>query len=431
MPLIDVLILCALEEEFATARAVLDRRAQSSGDTRFAGRPAYLYRVPCRALDDLPASEYTVAVCSDYQMGGEKMAQFASDAFAAAKPHAAILTGIAATARPGVAALGDVAVSSHVFSYTNVAVIGKKLLFRKGGYQVSAALRRAAGEFRGHTTYPQWRARCAGEIVELVAAANISQKPPIKLPRRSKPSLIVAEGAGGPFLIRSKAFRGSLTGAGGKEPKVDPNVTWVEMEAHGFMEAAHVHEIRAIVMKGISDEGDEKKAKTEKSTNGFWRFYSAANAASAIVDILERRPFSPVGTNLLEFDTATISALYVQDARIFSREVGLINLGLPRLLSFAGPSSGVALEIAVRDAEGNNLSPIATHFNHRIPIEGRAALLQPTKGGLPWKLSIPDTAGPSTLGAALVLPEATSSVQFRAQGRFGVSLSSTWKAEAS
>jgi nucleoside phosphorylase len=194
MPKIDLMILTALDEELNAVLEVLRNASNWYGETRRFGPTTYLYRLPATTHDQRRI-EYTVVVASDYQMGGERMAQFAAKMFRDWSPRAAILTGIAAAADTDDAKVGDVVVASQVFSYSNIAVIGDRLVFRKGGFQTSSKLRRAANDIRAPLTrYRNWQRACIGAINAIVRNFNAVRRKNQKIIRPQKidkPQIIV------------------------------------------------------------------------------------------------------------------------------------------------------------------------------------------------------------------------------------------------
>jgi nucleoside phosphorylase len=76
---------------------------------------------------------------------------------------------------------------------------------------------------------------------------------------------VVSSCAAGPVLLRSETFRNALL------EKVDAKVAWSEMEAFGFMEAAHEHDVSAIVITGISDLTAKRRMRPRRRRARRWR----------------------------------------------------------------------------------------------------------------------------------------------------------------
>ncbi|HLK99141.1 MAG TPA: hypothetical protein VK539_01085 [Myxococcaceae bacterium] len=284
---IDLLLLTALTEEAQVTVAVLDAVATQVDVT---GR-VRLYDYPLSA-----GRVARVAVVSAHQMGAVAMGVFAAPLLSSLRPRTACLIGIAAAVDTAAVHLGDVPFASQVFSYDDIAVEDGVLTFRTQGYQVDPMMRAAVGELRlSAATYRPWQDECERVIETVVGVLNQLRQVPIKPPKLERPSHLVVEiVAGGPFLLRDQDFREALHDL----PKhrsvsvaapVHPKLVSAEMESHGFMRAAHEHNVGAIVLKGISDVGDKDKARVEKETGGFFRAYACSNAVLAALHILRRR----------------------------------------------------------------------------------------------------------------------------------------------
>lgn len=282
-PLVDVLFLTALTEEQQVVEQVLRLRASYRGP---AGEPPE--RVNVYAYPPGAATPFHIATASIHQMGAVPMAAKAPRIFNAVRPEVAVLLGISATTAPGTIDLGDVPVASQVIEYDDIAAASGEFSFRPEGYQVDPRLRDAAGALRADLSkYSAWQDDCLAVITELVAQLNGARSTQIKSPSDiRRPHLLVGIGAGGPFLIRDPDFRS-------KVQSLHPKLTWVEMESHGFMRAAHEHHIEAIVVKGISDAGDADKEALEKATGGFYRAFACSNSTLAVLHLLDQAPWRP------------------------------------------------------------------------------------------------------------------------------------------
>lgn len=299
---IDLLLVTALTEEAQVVEAVLTQVATWVNEEG-----------PCRLYDYQAGMERTcrIATASAHQMGAVGMGVFTTPLLEKLRPRSAVLVGIAAAVDTTQVELGDVPFASQVLSFDDISVANDgALTFRTQGFQVDPAMRIAVGGLRlSPATYGPWQKECLRVIEKVVAALNLLRRPQIKPPVLSEPPHIVVEAvAGGPFLLRDKDFRDTLT-KGSSLPKssgirvtapVHPKLVSAEMESHGFMRAAHEHGVHghgvpATVLKGISDVGDADKAKLEEKTGGFYRAYACSNAVLAILHILKLR--ADLGTN--------------------------------------------------------------------------------------------------------------------------------------
>jgi len=300
---VDLLLLTALTEEEQVVEAALELAA-----TRVK-RKDYL------ALYDYTYEDqvFRVATQSACHQGAVAMGIFASSVFAELRPRLAALVGIAAAVDLTEVGLGDVPCTTLVLSYDDIKVRSGKLIIRSGGYPTDNHLVRAIEKLRtSPITYRPWRKACRTQIKALVAALNEDrpkQHPNKQIKTRAisrDPDIVAAITAGGPFLIHDADFRDDLRKPRDKVPKhtgftvdqpLHPKLVSAEMESHGFMQAAAFHRVPAIVLKGISDLGDERKAATEKRSGGFFRAYACSNAVLAALHMLQclpREHHSPV-----------------------------------------------------------------------------------------------------------------------------------------
>ncbi|TIH11695.1 hypothetical protein D0S45_19705 [Marinifilum sp. JC120] len=282
----EVLIVTALTEEHQVVTAVLNEKATFIGQD--------INQVGLYDFNLNGESSCRIGICCAHQMGATKMGAFVAPLFMELMPKTTVLIGIAAAVNQSDTKLGDVPYSSHVLSYDDIAVENGIMTFRSEGYQTSPEMRKAVGLFRSSViTYAPWRSECVNVIHKVIVSLNKLRKPQIISPQAlEEPHLVVEVTAGGPFLIRDAVFRDTLKkiptdGTIKTENSVHPKLVSVEMESHGFMNAAHEHGIPAYVMKGISDDGDEKKSALEKETGGFYRAYASSNAVLAVLHILQ------------------------------------------------------------------------------------------------------------------------------------------------
>jgi nucleoside phosphorylase len=419
MPFVDVVILTALGEELRTFRDVIAMRAHACGTSQRDGIVADLYLLPS---DD---GELTICVASDFSMGGEKMAAFAARVFSNWKPSAAVLTGIAGLVDVKNYGLGDVAVADQVFSYANVAVTDGELLFRKSGYQVSAALRRAAGRLLADTAaYAAWQDAARTNIAPLVDSANVTRpkKQQIVAPLLEDPPVLFVEtGAGGPFLVRDKEFRDDVVGK-----QIDAKVAWLEMEAHGFMHAAHQEDVRAIVAKGISDLSDSHKSKLETKSKGFWRLYASANAASAVLEMLRRSALARLSTNVFTVDLTLSNEHALRDGT-FVKQPGFVNIGFPRLIVSLGPVFEASLQVRADDDSGQTVPPAkVTCTQTRVNRPPMRLEATPTANGL--RIPLADAETPSVIAYAASYPRRIEAIEFTLTSSFRKPATFRWTA---
>lgn len=285
---IDLLLVTALTEEAQVVSALLSlvaKKTHEQGDATF-----YDYLLGSGAI-------VRVATASAHAIGAVSMGVFAAPLLKELQPRSAALVGIAAAVDPGEVALGDVPFASEVVSYDDIAVSSGTLTFRTNGYPTDPRMRRGVGELRTSlNAYRAWQEECRETIREVIQQINGLRRRQIRSPMSVPPPHLVVEiVAGGPFLLRDQDFRESLRRPNQEQSlrglkvtsPVHPKLVSTEMESHGFMRAAHDHRVPATVIKGISDAGDEKKAKLEKETGGFYRAFACCNAVLSALHILQ------------------------------------------------------------------------------------------------------------------------------------------------
>jgi len=286
---IDLLIATALTEEAQVVSAVMSRVAKEHHKRGH----AIVYEYP---LGDGTAAR--VATASAHQMGAVNMGVFIAPLLNDLRSRSTTLVGIAAAIDAGEVALGDVPFASQVLSYDDIAVETGTLTFRTEGYQVDPRMRHAVGALRTSlAAYAPWQEECLALIDSVIEDVSRLRRRAVKRPEpMERPHLIVGATAGGPFLLRDRGFSDSLrehpkerelAGARiGVAAPVHSKLVSAEMESHGFMRAAHEHGVPATVIKGISDVGDQEKARLEKETGGFYRAFACSNAVLAALHIL-------------------------------------------------------------------------------------------------------------------------------------------------
>lgn len=282
----DLLLLTALTEEAQVAASVLGEVAVLRETVK--GVRTYDYKTK--------KGVYRVAAASAHQMGATPMGVFLTRILGHCRPRCAALVGIAAAVDPSAVSVGDVPFASQVYSYDDIAVQDGILSFRNSGFQVDPAMRTGAGELRlGPENYVPWQVDCRNIISKVVGVLDQLRRKQIVAPKDlGSPHLVVDVSGSGPFLLRDNDFRDSLRKRqdipGHHKIKVDspvhPKLVSAEMEAHGFMRAAHELGMPAAILKGISDDGDQAKAELEKQTGGFFRAYACSNAVLAALHIL-------------------------------------------------------------------------------------------------------------------------------------------------
>jgi nucleoside phosphorylase len=85
--------------------------------------------------------------------------------------------------------------------------------------------------------------------------------------------------ASGPFVVASREYADWLL-------KRDRKYIAVEMEAHGVMLAAHRSKTDSLVIRGISDLADERKAAMDSTGSGAFRRIAMRNAVRVFAALM-------------------------------------------------------------------------------------------------------------------------------------------------
>lgn len=274
----DVGIVIALKEEF---RLVFDRFEARHTHVEDGGRSYYVFDVVTLAGD----RPYRCVATLVGEMGTNRTGVIAQKMLERWDPAVVVVLGIAGGIHSDVR-LGDVIVASEVSNYVEgaKAVDGASgVSFQRGsdsfktGYAVLERVRNF--EFANRASFLKWEATCAArcsslgtEVEPLRKAGHLGFKPSQK------------EGhlASGPLVVTSHNF-----------------VTWVrdgdraclgiEMEAGGLMIAAHMNPTQrdALVVRGVSDFADDRKAALDQIGDGRLRRYAMENATDFLWSLME------------------------------------------------------------------------------------------------------------------------------------------------
>jgi len=289
---LDFLFVTALTEEHQVLKAVLRRVCDSMG-----GSDSNILRYRYR---ERASGACSIAATCAYSMGAVSLGVHIAPILDVLKPKRAVLFGIAAAVDRTALALGDVPYASQVISLDNIAVQRDGFMqFRTEGFPTDPTIERGIGEIQTSARpYGAWQTACVQVIEAVVSEVNKCRRRKIKCPDNiDRPHILVGNTAGGPFLIRDADFQDALTKSYSQlrnakyrfVAPAHPKLLSAEMEAHGFMRAAHQACIPASVIKGISDLGDARKAVVEKRTGGFYRAYACSNAVLALLHCLPGR----------------------------------------------------------------------------------------------------------------------------------------------
>ncbi|WP_309896005.1 hypothetical protein [Archangium sp.] len=277
---VDVAVLVALEEEFEQLRSLVPGMTPVP-DPQFGG---YYY---CFDVG-LTGPVYRCVARFIGNMGPDRAGLFADRLIARWHPRVVVMVGIAAGLHDDIH-LGDVVVAEQVNAYlsdTKAVPQGEEgwsLLPRPRVFEGNHALLQEVANFRfvHAAAYGAWCNAGATDLEEQVDAAarkKLVSKGLIEV----KPSLHRVHLASGPVVVAANGFAEWLRSH-------DSSIKAVEMEAAGLLEAAatRVEPSRALVIRGISDLGDERKSKLDAIGKGGLRRLAMRNATRMLLALLE------------------------------------------------------------------------------------------------------------------------------------------------
>lgn len=290
-PHADVAILVALKEEWE----VLWRMAGSPEgrpDPR-SGRYLFRFRVQSQA-----GPPYRCVALFVGEMGPGQAAN-AADPLLRENPRTLINVGIAAAIHPDLA-LCDVVVADQIDDYLSTvkATAGAAgvwgFRFRGSVYKPTHSRVQAVDnlQFAHRAAFDAWHAACAAELTRVGKTPALTDALASDHVR-SLPALSRIHLASGPVLAASDEFLGWVRTR-------DELLKALEMEAAGMMLAAHHlgEPASTLVLRGISDFGDVRKASMDRASGGIFRHLAMFNATRLLWTMMEfgvlpRHDFDP------------------------------------------------------------------------------------------------------------------------------------------
>lgn len=259
---IDIGIIIALREEFRELYSQLPS-PQAIADPE-TGVTDYLFQWGS-------TNPYQCAATFIGDMGTDKAA-LATDRFNKRRqPKTIVMLGIAGGIDKDVK-LGDVVVATSVNNYLSkgkaVPGAGESFTFSPGGdpYRCSYELVQSALhlEFAHYQLYQQWQANSQQKLTEAVACEHrtkLLQQGYV----REKAEFIQGPIASGPVVGAAKEFITWLK-------QIDRNYLALEMEGGGMLGAVYsqADPKKTLILRGISDFGDERKQELDKIGTGLW-----------------------------------------------------------------------------------------------------------------------------------------------------------------
>jgi nucleoside phosphorylase len=287
---IDVGIVIALEEEFRELHEQIKVRCQVIPDPD-TGRSFYLFDSP--SAD--PEKPYRCLSTFFGGMGPTKAALVTQHLVKEWNPGTVVMLGIAGGLDKELS-LGDVVVASVVDNFLDR---GKAIPTQDSNsfalalagdpYRPNAELINKIQhfEFTSPDAYQRWRQACSDQLQTLLPSKKRNQLIRKKWLREAA-SIKDGHIASSPIVGAAEQFADWLK-------QRDRSYMALEMEAGGLMAALcdGVDPKRALIIRGISDFADERKAKLDKTREGGIRRYAMRNCISLLWALLETRTFLP------------------------------------------------------------------------------------------------------------------------------------------
>jgi nucleoside phosphorylase len=274
----DLGIVVALKEEF---RILFERFEARHTRVQEDARSYYIFEVATLAGE----RPYRVVATLVGEMGTNRTGVVTEKMLSRWNPSTVVVVGIAGGIHKDVR-VGDVVVASEVSNYIEGAKaadgIGGTLFQRAGdAFKPNHAFvdRIRNFEFANRASFRKWeqssesRCQALGPIIQAIGDDSI-----VAL----KPAQREGHVASGPLVVTSSNFVAWIR-------EGDRSCLCVEMESGGAMITAHMDPAHrdVLVLRGISDLADERKAALDKIGGGAFRRYAMENALDFLWSLLE------------------------------------------------------------------------------------------------------------------------------------------------
>jgi nucleoside phosphorylase len=235
---------------------------------------------------DLGEPDYQAVVMVLGDMGTTPAGQITEKILNTIQPKLVALVGIAGALDRDVA-LGDVVVASEIneFLASSKAVPrGEDFIFEYSGrhWDVSFNIRQCVTnfEFADNRAWQSWQ--------QTVSTYRTAINLPTNMPdvMRDVPKLHIGHVASGNTVGAAQGYAVELRG-------LDRKFLALEMEAAGVAQAARGRQspIDFLVVRGISDFSDQRKAQLDVAYGGGWRKYAMASAGTFLLELLRSDTF--------------------------------------------------------------------------------------------------------------------------------------------
>jgi WD40 repeat protein/nucleoside phosphorylase len=279
----DLGIIIALQEELRVFQKLLPVRTTAERDSR-TGQYDYVFEHP----DTGARCVFTLLG----DMGPESAALGTERLISRWAPRTIVMLGIAAGIHPDVK-VGDVVVASQIDSYLDSAKAQPGIQPGSFEFSLGGSVYRGDHEFITHVrnlefavpdAFANWNRSCQEHLAKLLseeARADLTRRRLI----RTVPELLDVHLASGPVVGAAQEFSQWL------RKSRDRNHKALDMESAGLMAAAfkRVEPGHTLVIRGISDYGDERKRDLDALGDGALRDYAMHNATALLWTLLEAR----------------------------------------------------------------------------------------------------------------------------------------------
>jgi nucleoside phosphorylase len=302
MPLVDFAIIAGLIEEFGNVRRLVPELIEEGEYNN----SEIWYRGTIVAADD---TKYSLVAAFQTDMGPQQASALTAKAIQRWDPAYIILVGIAGSFHQSVR-IGDVIASVQIFFYDPGKATDRGLRYRPEGYPCDATLvRQFQALALDSKVIRPWQAAAKRSAKQKAVAAerNLAdrkksrlskferrllkrQTTDLTLLRSHEPKVHFGTVASGSLVVASKQMQRRLLSLHGK-------IAASEMEGAGMLAQTFTHEMPtpAILIKGISDHADPKKAAADDV--GYWRQLACENSIRLALAMIRRGRIRPLYTD--------------------------------------------------------------------------------------------------------------------------------------
>ncbi len=276
---ISIAIFVALDEEFREFVDIIPNELQHHKNTILGGHDHYF------EINSNAGKHTGCIIRLIGDMGPDKVTHAAGQTIEKWKPKLVIMLGIAASLSDDLE-LGDVVIAKQVDAYaSNLKATADEskddsfnLSHRGSVYRAPHAEIEAIKDFEfvSNNLFIQWQDESVRDASRIFGELNQTNKK-----EANSPSVYRVNLASGPVMGASKAFAKWLHTR-------DQSIKALEMEAAGLALASHdrVKPIPHIIIRGISDYGDEGKSQLEDHSKGLYRRLAMRNATRYLLKLI-------------------------------------------------------------------------------------------------------------------------------------------------